>query len=338
MKLLVNFIYCFGASLCLEFSRNKRIIQHKSLNFIHMKISLDILQILDAIDRHGSFSAAAEVMHRVPSALSHAIAKLENELGVTLFTREGRKASLNPAGQTLLDDGRHLLRAASELERRVQRIATGWESELRIGMDAVIPVERIYPLLERFYEAGHGTQIRLTGEVLGGTWDALATGRADLVIGAPGDMPARSGIASQLLCAHSEFVFAVAPHHPLAELTEPLTSDQLSPYRAVVVADTSRELDARSIGLQEGQPVLRVPDIRAKASAQASGLGIGHLPRWLAQPYLDTGTLIEKQLNEARQPMPLHIAWRSREIGKGLRWFLDALTEESMRQALAAGL
>src|SRR5574343_1225683 len=154
-----------------------------------MKISLDLLHIIDTIDRHGSFTAAAAVLHRVPSALSHAIAKLEGDLGITLFVREGRKASLNAAGRTLLDEGRHLLRAAHELERRVQRIATGWEAELRIAVDAIIPVQRIYPLLERFYAAGHGTQIRLTYEVLGGTWDALATDRADLVIGAAPGRP-----------------------------------------------------------------------------------------------------------------------------------------------------
>lgn len=79
------------------------------------------------------------------------------------------------------------LRAASDLERRVQRIADGWEAELRIALDAIIPSERLFPLLQAFYAAGHSTQIRITGEVLGGTWDALATGRADLAIGAPAD-------------------------------------------------------------------------------------------------------------------------------------------------------
>ena len=82
-----------------------------------MKITLDLLHMLDAIDRHGSFSAAATALHRVPSALSHAIAKLEDELDARLFLREGRRATLTPAGRTLLDDGRHLLRAASELEQ-----------------------------------------------------------------------------------------------------------------------------------------------------------------------------------------------------------------------------
>jgi len=303
-----------------------------------MKITLDLLHMLDAIDRHGSFSAAATALHRVPSALSHAIAKLEDELDAQLFLREGRRATLTAAGRTLLDDGRHLLRAAGELERRVQRIATGWEAELRVALDAIIPVERIYPLLERFYGAGCGTQVRLSYEVLGGTWDALATGRADLVIGAPGDMPARSGIATRLLCNHSSFVFAIAPSHPLAHWPGSIPNSELEQHRAVVIADTSQELDARSIGLIEGQDTLRVPDIRAKASAQIAGLGIGHLPHWLAAPEIAAGRLVEKQIDDPRPTLPLHFAWRSRQIGKALEWFLAELEKPDVVESITQSL
>jgi len=303
-----------------------------------MKISLDLLLILDAIERHGSFTAAAEKLHRVPSALSHAIAKLECELGVTLFLREGRRAALNEAGRTLLDDGRHLLRAASELERRVQRVADGWETELRIALDAVIPTENLFPLLKAFYAAGHSTQIKLSGEVLGGTWDALATGRADLAIGAPGDVPSRSGIASQLLCMRSDFVFAIAPDHPLAAWAGTIPSSELRRHRAIVIADTSQELDARTIGLIDGQDTLRVPDIRAKAAAQVAGLGIGHLPRWLAAPEIAAGRLLEKPLDNPRTELPLHVAWRTRQSGKAQAWFIEQLARSEVIETLSAGL
>ncbi len=321
-----------------QFRQNKRIILVVSFNFIHMKITFELLHMLDAIDRHGSFSAAAAALHRVPSALSHAVGKLEDELGVTLFQREGRRATLNEAGRALLDDGRHLLRAAGDLERRVQRIADGWEAELRIALDAIIPAERLFPLLQAFYAAGHGTQIRITGEVLGGTWDALATGRADLAIGAPGDVPARSGIASRPLGTSSDFVFTVAPDHPLAAWPGPIPAGELLRHRAVVIADTSQELDARTVGVLEGQDVLRVPDIRAKASAQAAGLGIGHLPRWLADPEIAAGHLVEKTLAEPRQELPLNLAWRSRQVGRALAWFLDRLADPDTAQTLTSGL
>jgi DNA-binding transcriptional LysR family regulator len=303
-----------------------------------MKISFDLLQILDAIERHGSFTAAATALHRVPSALSHAVAKLEGDLGATLFIREGRRATLNEAGRVLLEDGRHLLRTASELERRVQRIANGWEAELRIAIDQVIPVEKLFPLLETFYIACNVTQIRIVGEVLGGTWDALTTGRADLAIGAPGDSPSRTGLDRRLLCPNIPFTFAVAPRHPLATWVGDIPPSELLRHRGVAVADTSQELKPRTIGLLDGQEVLRVPDIQAKVAAQVAGLGIGHLPRWMAAPYLASGQLVEKTLAEPRGNNPLHIAWRTRQIGKAQAWFLNELSRPEVIASITDAL
>lgn len=307
-------------------------------NNFHMKISLDFLIVLDAIDRHGSFSAAASALHRVPSALSHAVAKLESDLDVVLFARNGRRATLTPAGRALLDDGRHLLVAASELERRVQRIAKGWEAELRIALDMLIPADRMLPLIGRFLAAGHGTQVRLAYEVLGGGWDALVTGRADLVIGVPGDMPARSGIATRLLAADSRLCFMVAPSHPLASCPGPIAAAELRNHRAIAIADTSRELTARTAGLLEGQETLRVPDMETKAAAQAAGLGVGHLPRWLAEREAAAGRLVERTLADTRPATPCYIAWRTRRIGKALAWFLAELEKPEVLERLADGL
>lgn len=112
-----------------------------------MRISLDALQVLDAIEARGSFAAAAAALNRVPSALTHAVRKLEDDLAVTLFVRAGRRAVLTPAGRLLLEEGRHLLGAAGELECRVQRIATGWEHELRIAVESVLDPDALWPLI-----------------------------------------------------------------------------------------------------------------------------------------------------------------------------------------------
>lgn len=302
-----------------------------------MKLSLDALQILDAIDARGSYAAAAQDLHRVPSALTHAMQKLESELGVTLFEKSGRRAALTPAGCTLLADGRHLLRAAAELECRVKRVATGWETELTIGVDMLIPIQRFWPLLERFYALGQGTRIRLSHEVLGGGWDALATGRADLAIGAPGDLPGRNGIATRPL-GTIHLQFAVAPHHPLATQPEPISQEELIRHRAVVVPDTSRELMARSAGVLEGQDTLRVPDMAAKLAAQEAGLGVGHLPPWQLLPAIAAGRLVRKRLADDAPASPFFIAWRTKQQGKALAWFLAELEKPEIRAALADGV
>jgi len=161
-----------------------------------MRLTLDALQVLDAIDRKGSFAAAAEALFRVPSAITYTVQKLEQDLAVQLFDRSGHKAVLTPAGQALLRDGRHLLRAAQLLESRVTRVATGYETELTIAVSDVIGVERLFPLLEDFYREPCGTEVKLISEVYGGSWDALQAGRADLSIGAPGEGPPGGWVCS----------------------------------------------------------------------------------------------------------------------------------------------
>jgi len=298
-----------------------------------MKISLDALQILDAIDRQGSFTSAAAFLHRVPSAISHAIGRLEGGLGVQLFEREGRQARLTAAGRALLEDGRHLLYAAGQLEQRVQRIATGWEAELRIAMDMIMPASSLLPLVARFTALGSTTRIEMDYEVLGGGWDALATGRADLAVGVSGDMPAVGGISSRHL-GTIDLVFAIAPAHPLAAVPEPIPAAELQRHRAVVISDTSRELARRTRGLLAGQETLRVPDMATKAAAQVAGLGSGHLPRRFAEPEVAAGRLVIRRLAEPPPPSPLHIAWRSRQEGRALAWFLEELEKPEVREAL----
>src|SRR5512140_2355438 len=209
-----------------------------------MRLTLNALTVLDAIDRKGSFAAAAAELHRVPSAITYTVRKLEDDLDVVLFEREGRRASMTPAARELLDTGRALLRAAGEAEMRVKRVATGWENELRIAVDSMVPLTAMWPLIAEFYadcrDRQHAhTRLRVATEVLGGAWDALVDARADLVIGAPGDPPSGSGCRLRVL-AEAVTVFAVAPTHPLARAPEPLSRALIQQYRVVVAADSSR--------------------------------------------------------------------------------------------------
>src|SRR3954470_4220239 len=92
-----------------------------------LRLSLEALHIIDAIDRRGSFSAAGKELHRVPSTISYTVSKLEEDLQVQVFERNGPRVTLTEAGRELLKEGRTLLKAAHELERRVKKVASGWE-------------------------------------------------------------------------------------------------------------------------------------------------------------------------------------------------------------------
>ena len=303
-----------------------------------MRLTLDSLIVLDAIDRHGSFAAAAEVLHRTPSAVTYAVQKLEEDLGIQIFDRSGHRAKLTEAGGELLREGRRLLRAADELENRAKRVATGYEVELRVAVDDLIGVERLLPLVEEFYRTeACGTRARLSTEVYGGTWDALASQRCDLAIGVPAEGPGGGGYTTQPL-GEVEWRFVVAPAHPLASAQEPIPSAELLRHRAVSVADSSRHLAPRTSGLLTGQDVLTVPSMRAKLTAQLSGLGVGYLPKAMAEDMAGTGRLVIKVVEESRPPQQVFTAWRTADRGKALHWFVQRLNDDQVRTRLMAGI
>ena len=157
-------------------------------------LSLEALEVIDTIERKGSFAAAATVLNKVPSAISYTVQKLEQDLGVTLFQKEGRRAVLTSAGQHLAEQGRHLLLAADELTAGTRQIATGWEPRLRIAVDTIVPLDSVLPLIADLQAAQPAIEIALSTEVLAGTWEALLESRVDLIIGGVGDAPGHKGI------------------------------------------------------------------------------------------------------------------------------------------------
>ncbi|MDP8567634.1 LysR family transcriptional regulator [Methylophilus aquaticus] len=301
-----------------------------------IKLSIEALEVIDAIDRKGSFAAAAESLYRVPSALTYTIRKLEEDLGITLFDRSGHRAALTEAGAELLKEGRYLLDAAQALECRVRRVATGVETDITIAVSDLFNFKPILDLLEAFYAQGLGTRVKLLREVYGGSWDVLQSNRADISIGAPGDAPPGGGFSTHLL-GQLDFVFAVAPHHPLANMHEPLSANDIVQYRAVAAADSSRNLPPRTSGILSGQDILTVPDMQTKLQAQISGVAIGYLPKNMALQAASQGLLVIKQVAEPKPLGPVFIAWRQQrqtDMGKAMQWLLKHLCQLSLEQLL----
>lgn len=299
---------------------------------MNTKLSLEAIEVLDAIARKGSFAAAAESLHRVPSAITYTVRRLEEDLGITLFDRSGHRAELTEAGAELLRQGRYLLQAANEVESRVKRIATGVETELGIAFCDLFSPDFVYSILDEFYNQQFGTRIKLLREVYGGSWDALTTGRANISIGAPGEGPSGGGYTTKPL-GTLKFHFAVASHHPLADLPEPLQNEDIVQYRSVSAADSSRNLPPRTSGILSGQDVLTVPDMHCKLQAQIKGLGIGYLPENLAEKHAASGDLVIKQVAEPKPEISMFLAWRTGG-GKAQKWLLKQFEKLALENLL----
>lgn len=302
-----------------------------------MKITLEALQVIEAIARCGTFGLAGEELHKAPSSLSYVVQKLENDLGVTVFDRSGLRVRLTKAGALLVEEGRQLLRIAHELEARARRVETGWETELKIAVDAILPFDILTPMITAFHAENPHTRLLFSQEMLGGTWQALVSNHVDLVIGAVGDAPVVQGLFS-VPVGGLESVFVVAPGHPLADIAEPIECATLWQHQFAEIGAT-HELAAMSAALVEGQKQINVPTLQAKEAVLLAGIACGYLPRCAALRHIASGQLVQKRLCEERPARTLHIAWSGKEPGPALSWWLDRKETliASVRECLALG-
>lgn len=294
----------------------------------------DALALLQAVAQAGSFAAAARELGLVPSAVTYRIRQIEDALDVLLFDRSSRQARLTDAGAELLREGGRLLAEIDAVANRVKRVATGWESQLTIAVDTVISCSTVMELAQAFFVLAPTTRLRLRDESLSGTLEAVADGHADLALGVSLDLGNAAGIQSAVL-GELPFVYAVAPHHPLAAVKGPLKDDLLQKHRAIAVADSVQRGTALTLGLLAGQDVLTVPTMQAKLDAQLRGLGGGFVPEPMARPYVESGRLVVKEVERGTRMARISYAWRSTAVpGRALQWWLGQLESPATRRAL----
>ncbi len=294
-------------------------------------ITLDALEVLDAIDRKGSFAAAANELFRVPSAISYTVQKLEQDLDVVLFRKEGRKSVLTEAGKVLLEQGREILEATERLAIAAKKTHSGWEPVFNIAIDTILDFDFIYPLIARFYEVLPDIEINIYEEVLGGSQEAITGNRADLVIGTGVFPTPNQGIKYQEI-RQVEWIFSVAPGHELTQAPLPLSRQLIEQHRFIVIRDSSRNQAPQSHRVFSKRPVLSVPSMSEKINALSAGLGVGFLPAHRIQHLLEQGRLIALPVEGAIPVDNLHIAWKTTNKGKVLRWFIEQLSRHEFVQ------
>lgn len=312
----------------------------------------DALAMLQTIEDAGSFAAAARELGVVPSALTYRVRQIEDALDVLLYDRSSRQAKLTAAGAELLREGRRLLAEIDAVANRVKRVSTGWESQFTVAVDSIIHRPTVMELCESFFQLGAPTRLKLREETLLGTLEALTSGQADLAIGVV--LEASAGLYSKPL-GEVGFVYAVAPHHPLAALPDPLSDEQLLQHRAVAIADSTKQGQGLTVGLLPGQEVFTVATLQAKLDAQLRGLGGGYLPECSAKPYIETGRLVVKKTEHAPRMVRTSYVWRSpsrpghppgersarglaQPQGRALQWWLQQLESSATRATLLGPL
>lgn len=191
-------------------------------------MDLRTLRYCEAIARLGSITRAAEVLYVAQPALSVAVRKLEDELGVTLFSRQrNRRVTPTPEGEILLKRAARLFQEIESARQELADVRALRSGEVRIGMPPMYGMKLFPALLAQFRAQHAGLFVTAVEGSAGEVGGMLDRGEIDLAI-----LEARrvrkswqsTGIGEE------EMVLAVARTHPLAD-------------RHLVTADDLRDLD-----------------------------------------------------------------------------------------------
>ncbi len=293
---------------------------------MNSSITLEALYILDAIERRGSFAAASQELDKAPSSLTYQVQKLEQDLDITIFDRSGHKASFTEAGKLILERGRLILAATQKLVDDASLLANGWELDIAIAYDGVVPVRNLYGLVDELGMVSK-TRVKLQEEILAGGWEALNSGRADLLI-CPHLGKAPQDVKSEVIGKTSMVWVAKADHYVHARShRESFDEEAQQKYRIIAIADTAREQAPLSINVLEKQPRLTVTNFQAKVDALVHGLGIGTLPKQIAVPLIENGDLKQIEGTE-EQAFDISVNWRRNQMGEAKSWCIQYLKKK----------
>ena len=284
------------------------------------KTTVEQWAVLAAVVDEGGFAQAASVLNRSQSAISYSVARLQESLDLALLAVEGRKSALTPHGQALLARGRALVRELDTLESLARSLKQGWESELKLIVDAAFPRARLLDIVAELQRSCPNTQIQLADVVLSGAEQAITEGSADLVV--TSRVP--PGYLSDWLL-DVNFIAVAHADHPLFKIGRELTTDDLTHHVQAVVRD-SGSADPRDEGWLGAPRRFTVSSMDASLATILAGLAYAWLPEHMLGEPLSSGALRRlPMVSGASRIVSLHIVLvHANVLGPAARAAADA--------------
>ena len=289
----------------------------------------DALAMLQTIASTGSFAAAARALGMVPSALTYRVRQIEDALDVLLFDRSSRQARPPRPAPSCCARARACWTTSTPWPTASNAWPPAGSRSSRIAVDSIIAKATVMELCDSFFAQNPPTRIRLRDETLSGTLEALTSGQADLALGVSADLVQNTGHPQPSRWAMLRFVYAVAPHHPLASAPEPLSDDadaaaprrgggrlrQRGPGRDLWPARRAGRVYRGQHAGQAGCPVAR-PGLRLSARAAWPRPTLTPAAWWSRKPSA-AQRVVRVQLRLARPP--------AAPPGRALQWWLSQL-------------
>ncbi|MGF6573909.1 DNA-binding transcriptional LysR family regulator [Paraburkholderia sp. GAS333] len=255
-------------------------------------VTINQLRAFVAVCDQGSFSGAARELMRAQSAISHAVNALETAFDVLLFERNTRKATLTPAGRSLLPDARGVISRTEEMKMRAVSIAEAGVPQVSIAVDTYFPRALLIESLLTLQADFPTIAINLRMTTMQGGERLLLDGACALAVTIADVPELGSGAIERLHLCDAQMVTVCAPSHPLAAIAGPVPREEFGRHIQLVVTDNQPDAEKTQQGVASERQWL-VNDLGAKHDLLKAGLCWGHMPHHLVAEDLATGTLVE---------------------------------------------
>lgn len=217
------------------------------------------------------------------------MAKLEEQLGLSLLDRSGYRVQLTDAGQSFHRKVQSLLRESEELRTHARQLAMGEEAELRVVLGDLCPLQPVLALLSQFFGQCPQTRLQLQFEAVTGPWERLLEDEADLIVHR---VPKGDVRMEWIDLGKIAMVPVVAPGFLPFAPTSGLTPQQMQRFMQCVINDSARQPSPQAHYVVEGAPQCFVPDQLMKKELIVHGMAWGHLPRFMIEAELREGRLL----------------------------------------------
>ncbi|MDX3772776.1 LysR family transcriptional regulator [Chromatiaceae bacterium AAb-1] len=290
------------------------------------KSTLEQWRILQAVVDAGGYAQAADLLNKSQSSLNHAVAKLQNQLGVELLEIKGRKAYLTAAGEVMLRRSRILTQQIEDLELLADNIERGWEPEIRIAVEMIYPKQFLYQALQKFHPLSRGSRIQIIDSVITGTTELIQEKKADLVITA---IVPRGYLGEPLTVVR--MIPVTGSNNSLAGLIS-VDQTELSQQLQLVIRDTAQK-PQESSGWLKAEQRWTVDNFHEAVDVLLLGLGFCWLPEFIAVPWLKNGRLVQLNVinGSERQASLSLLAPKEETLGPGSKQLRQLILAEHQK-------
>ncbi len=297
-----------------------------------MQIDLAGLEALEAVVKYGGFGRAAVHLHKVQSAVSHQVQKLEEQLGVSVFDRCGYRVRLTPAGEAILAESRRLLAHVEHVRSVARQFSQAWEPTLSVIVDGMLPLNPVLAALKRLANEDVPTRIQVNVGFLRGVQARFEEDDGDLMLAL--DYAASPYLFEEAL-PPLDYLLCVASGHPLATAkTVPLEALQRHVELSVQHASAEQEHDRHLFGCERS---FFLSSFDAKKQALLMGVGFGWMPLYMVRDELKARTLCEvRYIGGSRHRFSPRLVHRAdRGLGRAGQRLLALLREASWPQQMS---